>query len=307
MINAVDLFAGAGGMTAGGTKAGLDVIFAANHNPIAVDTHKQNHPLTVHACQDLHQINWNTVPAHDFLLASPACQGHSRASGKHKHTLKGDMSRSTAWAVVSALEAHKAPIALIENVSDFMKWNLYPAWIYAIESLGYSIKAEILNSANFGVPQSRERLFFILSRSKNPIQPNFELEFEDIQTARTIIDLEDEGHEWSLVSDRVAKTQMRVSNSKKRFGEIHLDAAYGSAKIGRSLDAPLGVVTCVNKHSLVKGDRIRPLTIKELIAAQSFDDSYIWPKSKVATKLLLGNAVPPKMAKKVIQAVLKAA
>ncbi|WP_411978688.1 DNA cytosine methyltransferase [Vibrio sp. Vb1755] len=65
-------------------------------------------------------------------------------------------------------------------------------------------------------------------------------------------------------------------------------------------------MTTVNKHSLVIEDKIRPLSIREQAAAQTFDESYIWPDSAVATKMMIGNAVPPLMAQKVTEAVLKA-
>src|SRR5699024_2118387 len=81
-MKAIDLFAGAGGFSTGARMAGVDVVFAANHRPQAVEVHSSNHPATMHACQDLHQLDWSTVPPHDLLMASPACQGHSRARGK---------------------------------------------------------------------------------------------------------------------------------------------------------------------------------------------------------------------------------
>ena len=49
--------------------AGVPVLWAANHWPLAVATHSRNHPNPQHLCQDLHQANWATVPAHDLLLA----------------------------------------------------------------------------------------------------------------------------------------------------------------------------------------------------------------------------------------------
>jgi len=81
-MRAIDLFAGAGGFSTGATQAGANVVWAANHWQVAVDTHAANHASTQHACQDLHQADWSRVPDHDLLLASPACQGHSKARGR---------------------------------------------------------------------------------------------------------------------------------------------------------------------------------------------------------------------------------
>lgn len=73
MITCADLFAGAGGFSTGARMAGLTPVYAANHWPAAVEIHARNHPGAQHACQDLHQADWSTVPAHDVLLASPCC------------------------------------------------------------------------------------------------------------------------------------------------------------------------------------------------------------------------------------------
>lgn len=83
-MEAIDLFAGAGGFSEGARLAGVRVTWAANHWRQAVEYHGQNHPETVHACQDLQQADWREVPGHDVMLASPACQGHSPARGKEK-------------------------------------------------------------------------------------------------------------------------------------------------------------------------------------------------------------------------------
>jgi DNA (cytosine-5)-methyltransferase 1 len=303
MVRGIDLFAGGGGTSTGAIKAGVNIIWCANHNKLAVDFLKKNHPGMDVICQDLHQADWSTVPEHDILFASPCCQGHSRAAGKVKRTIKADQSRSTAWAVVSALEAHKTKVAVIENVLDFMKWQLFDAWKYAMESMGYTLSINLINAADLGVPQNRLRLIIVATRTKHPLELN--LTKEDHVPARTFIDLSFEGHDWDLVADRVQKTRSRVENGRKQFGEIFLDAAYGTERSGRSLDRPIGTITTVNKHSVVFGDYIRPISVAEAAAAQSFPPNYKWPSSSTATKHMIGNAVPPLMAEKITTAILR--
>ena len=128
-MNGIDLFAGLGGFSTGAKMAGCNVVWAANHWRAAVDMHTLNHPNTLHICQDLQQADWSQVPAHDLLMASPACQGHSRARGKDR--AHHDAQRSTAWAVVSAAESHRPAVVLVENVPEFAQWTLYPAWCAA--------------------------------------------------------------------------------------------------------------------------------------------------------------------------------
>ena len=108
----VDLFAGWGGFTEGAEMAGANVVFAANHWPLAVKAHALNHPATAHACQDLRALDWSSLPEHDIMLAAPACQTHSQASQPQRaaalsagrKVTNHDALRETAHAVLDAAE-----------------------------------------------------------------------------------------------------------------------------------------------------------------------------------------------------------
>jgi DNA (cytosine-5)-methyltransferase 1 len=132
-MTVIELFAGAGGFSEGARMAGVTVAWAAHHWPLAVQYHEANHPTTQHQCQDLQQADWRVVPPHDIVLASPACQGLSPASGKERP--RHDALRSTAWAVVACAEYHRTPILLVENVPAFEKWVLSPAWQDALRRI----------------------------------------------------------------------------------------------------------------------------------------------------------------------------
>lgn len=97
IMKAIDLFAGAGGFSTGAVMAGCSVVWAANHWPAAVAVHADNHPDTVHTCQDLQQADWTRVPAHDLLMASPACRGHSRAKARNARTMTRCAARHGPW------------------------------------------------------------------------------------------------------------------------------------------------------------------------------------------------------------------
>ena len=161
-IRTIDLFSGVGGSSTAAINAGLDVVWAANHNPEAVRYHELNHPGVIHSCQDLHQTNWEEVPSYEFGMASPCCQGHTNARGKEGPTHY--KSRSTAWAVISSMEFHRPEIQLVENVPEFMKWPLFKQWASCIEALGYSLSLNVLDSADHGIPQNRSRLFIIATK-----------------------------------------------------------------------------------------------------------------------------------------------
>lgn len=304
-MRAIDLFAGAGGFTEGAELAGCDVLWAANHWETAVATHATNHADTIHVCQDLRQANWMEVPAHDLLLASPCCHGHSRARGKDRP--QHEASRSTAWAVVDCAEYHRQPFFVIENVPEFMEWSLYPSFCDAMQRLGYALSPHVVDAADHGVPQNRERLFLVGSRSKHPIKLDLPRR-EQVPVARI---LKWDVYPWSPIikPGRSPKTLRRVSNGRASYGRRFVMPYYGSGSglTGRSLDRPLGTVTTKDRWALVDGDRMRMLAIPEYLAAMGFRADYRLPARKDTALQMIGNAVSPIVACDVIESLKKAA
>src|SRR5690606_13688432 len=208
-----------------------------------------------HVCQDLHQANWEQVPSHDIMLASPCCQGHSKARGKAANNPQHDASRSTAWAVVSAAEYHRPPVVVVENVPEFLDWSLYPAWRLAMQALGYQIAPHVIDSADYGAPQNRVRMFLVLTQSNAPLMLNM-LPEKHIP-ARSFIDLD--GGNWQPINKpgRAAATLERVANGRREHGDVFLFSYYGNTKTGRSIDRPVGTITTRDRWAIVKGDKMR--------------------------------------------------
>lgn len=302
-MKAIDLFAGAGGFSTGAKAAGCDVVWAANHWPAAVAIHEANHPNTAHACQDLQQTNWTTVPAHDLLLASPACQGHSPARGKELP--HHDALRSTAWAVVSAAECHRPAVAIVENVPEFLDWALYPSWLDAWRRLGYAGTPLVLDAANHGVPQHRERMFLVLTRSHAAI--TLTLPRRAFVGADRVIDFN--AGKWSQISDRVPATQARARRGRAAFGERFVMPYYksGSGLTGRDLRRPIGAITTKNRWGIVDGERMRMVAANETRAFMGFPADYILPRGVTEATFMLGNAVCPPVVTDLINAVRAAA
>jgi len=305
MTTAIDLFAGLGGWSTGARMAGVDVLWAANHWQSAVQWHSENHPDTIHSCQDLHQADWTSVPSHDILLASPCCQGHSKARGKASGNPQHDASRSTAWAVVSALEFHRPGVALVENVTEFMAWTLYPAWAAAMQALGYQIAPHIIDCADLGVPQNRVRLVLVCTLSKAPLHLN--LQRYQHQPATSFIDF-DAGN-WSDIErkGRATATLERIQAGRATYGERFVFSYYGNTKSGRSLQRPIGTITTRDRWAIVDGNRMRMLTADENLLAMSFPRETKRPANHRLTVHLAGNAVPPLAACRVLEAVRTAA
>lgn len=299
-MTAIDLFAGAGGFTLGATMAGVRVVWAANHWEAAVQIHSANHPDAAHLCQDLHQADWEAVPRHDLLLASPACQGHSRARGTDRP--RHDAARSTAWAVVSCAEFHRPRAFVVENVPEFAQWELYAPWIDAMRRLGYAISVQIHDAADHGVPQHRRRLFVVGVRSKAALQ------IPRILRAHVPVSsiLATDG-QWSAVSLMCPRTRARVEHGRRQHGDRFLVAYYGSSRGGRSLDRPIGTITTRDRYALVDGKRMRMLTVEEYRDAMGFPPTFVLPSNRRLAKHLIGNAVCPPVARDIVAHIKEAA
>lgn len=303
-MNAVDLFSGCGGFTQGAVAAGAKMLWAADHNRAAVDWHARNHPGTVHACQDLHQADWSQVPAHDLLLASPCCQGHSPARGTDKP--HHDKQRSTAWAVVSCAEYHRPPVVIVENVVNFAEWILFGSWVDAMRRLGYSITAKKVDAATHGVPQNRVRLFMVFVRARNPI--TFKLPERPQVPIGDVIDWN--YPKWSRIAreGRSVATLRRIKAGRAAFGKRFVAPYYGSGSgaTGRSIERPLGVITTLDRWAVIDGRKMRMLQPPELRAAMGFPAGYLLPEQRRLAIQLLGNAVCPPVATDIINAVKRA-
>lgn len=291
MISAVDLFAGAGGFTLGATMAGYRVRWAANHWPLAVAAHAANHRETEHVCQDLHQANFNNVPDHDVGLCSPSCQGQSRARGKDRP--HHDACRATAWVVPAYAEAKRPKGIVVENVPEFLNWELFPAWRDAMAILGYRFAPHILDAADFGIPQHRVRLFLIAIRNAEPIQLTFAP--RPHRPASSII--HDDGR-WSAVRSKCQNTRHRIAAGRREFGSQFLIPYYssGSGLTGRSLDRPIGTITTRARWAVVNGTKMRMLSLAESKAAMGFPQDYVLHRTTTHSLTMLGNAVVPKIA-----------
>ncbi|MBN7321042.1 DNA cytosine methyltransferase [Mycobacteroides abscessus subsp. massiliense] len=184
-ISLTDFFCGAGGSSTGAVDVdGVEVRAAANHWQLAVETHNANHPDADHYCADLSQIHPLYFPKTTMGWFSPECTNHSQAKGRKRLDAQPDLfgetlpdeaaerSRATMWDVVRFSEFHRYELVFVENVVEAAAWAPFPAWLAAMESLGYDHRLVMLNSmhaqlAGFGAPQSRDRLYVVFWRRGN--------------------------------------------------------------------------------------------------------------------------------------------
>lgn len=300
-MRAVDMFAGWGGFTAGAEEAGIDVVWAANHWPLAVETHQLNHPGTLHVCQDLRQADWAKLPAYEVLLAGPACQGHSSASQPRRRPYH-DALRATAWAVVDCADETEPEAIVVENVPAFVRWRLFEHWKGALEALGYTLDVRFLTASHFGVPQRRTRLFVVCTRNGKKV-PDLVAEDEEPPFGPCLQPAPESS--WSMVADAPPGVRRRIERSAARHGDRFL-TQHTRDHFGVSLDEPIRTITTAPCHwNLVDGGRYRPLTGRELARGMGFPDSYCWHEGTSVADVTrgLGNAVCPPVATALLRAV----
>jgi DNA (cytosine-5)-methyltransferase 1 len=195
-LTVTDLFCGAGGSSSGLVEAGYRVVIAANHWPLAIESHQVNHPETDHAQADISQVDPRYFPRTDVLWASPECTNHSIAKGVKRQRALGEAlfeldgtrpladeaanrSRATMWDVPRFAEAHQYRAIIIENVVDAYRWIMFPAWLQAMELLGYRHEIVWMNSMHaqqggLPAPQSRDRMYIVFWRKEQKGRPALE-------------------------------------------------------------------------------------------------------------------------------------
>ncbi|NMD58316.1 DNA cytosine methyltransferase [Tsukamurella columbiensis] len=175
-LTVTDMFCGAGGSSTGLTQhPAFTVKVAANHWQQALDTHGANHPDVDHKRADIHTVDPRSFPKTDVLWASPECTNHSVAKGRKRNSVEdpaAERSRATMWDVPRFAEYHQYQAIITENVVDAAKWVLFPAWLQAMQLLGYEHTIIFSNSmhaqaAGMPAPQSRDRMYVMFWRRGN--------------------------------------------------------------------------------------------------------------------------------------------
>lgn len=302
-MRVVDLFSGAGGSSTGLVAAGATVVAAVNHWPVAVASHAAAHPTTDHRCEDAAILDPTTLPAHDVLWASPSCTGHTKARGNDRP--HHDAARATAWCVVRVAEAHLPRVLVVENVPEFTRWQLYPAWRHALTLLGYRLSEQIIDAADAGVPQHRKRLFVVGVRARRPLV----LEQPRVPHRGAGLALDLLGGTWHPWASYAPASVARIRDAVRAQGPVCLVPYYGSASshAGRSLSRPVGTLTTRDRYVVVVNDEARVLTVEEQLALSGFPRGYPLTGTRRDRVAQIGNAVCPPVAEWIGRQIARAA
>lgn len=165
----IDLFCGAGGLTAGLKRAGFNVVAGVEINPEMAKTYKANHPTTKLLIRDVREITGKEIfeltglKEIDLVAGCPPCQGFTTLTTKyHRKDSRNDLVLEMARLV----EEMMPKMVMMENVSGLANRGkpLLDGFVERLESLGYLVNKGVLQMADYGVPQSRRRLVLLAGK-----------------------------------------------------------------------------------------------------------------------------------------------
>jgi DNA (cytosine-5)-methyltransferase 1 len=164
----IDLFAGAGGMSLGARRAGVDVQFAVENEPWACATYRRNHPTTLVHEGDIRKVAakilqpWTVSLESLVLFGGPPCQGFSWSNAKTRNN-----SNTNNWLFrefIRVAKILKPAWIVFENVQGFVDTGggfFCESTERSFKRMGYNVWTKKLNAIDFGVPQDRTRFFLV--------------------------------------------------------------------------------------------------------------------------------------------------
>lgn len=279
-LNIFGTFICGGGSTMGYKLAGFNHLGGVEIDPKVADVYKTNHKPKYLYVEDIRDfVKRNDIPEElynlDILDGSPPCSSFSMAGNREKDWGKEKVFREgQALQVLDDLffdyielaKKLQPKVVIAENVKGLIQGNA-KAYVRKIkagfEEAGYKVQLFLLNAASIGVPQKRERVFFICQRNDLKL-PKLELVF----------------NEKEIILSEFAKGEPHTRKaSPKRFGDVILKENSSSNTIVSNSD-----------FFLYKND-IKP-TKETLYIIGTFPIDY---KSKLDSKYLIGMSVPPVM------------
>lgn len=306
MYKVVSLFAGCGGCDQGiqgdfeynnnhYDKLPFELIYALDIDQKALNTHRLNFECENVVCGDIREIDTDTIPDCDVLIGGFPCQSFSTVNPtKDPFDDRANLYKQ----MVRVVEAKKPRIFIAENVKGFM--TLYKGQIFekvcnAFRDVGYELYPKLINAANYGVPQKRERVIIV------GVRKDIKKEF--------LFPKETTAEKWVPLS--VAVPKLAIEEKKYYFSEKAVQGmknAKNNMKRGlaQKLDEPcLTVTSHLAKVSINSRDPVllvdeekelyRRFTPREAARIQSFPDSFKFAGSESDAYRQIGNAVPPVM------------
>lgn len=315
-IRVLDLFCGAGGSSWGALKAGAEIVMGIDSWDQAIASYNENfnnvgRVFSLTATTDPSKFGLKKGEI-DLILASPECTNHTCAKGS---AIRSEESKRTANYVLKFAETLLPRWIIIENVIHMRNWNGYIPFLKKLNKIGYNYRIEILDSEDFGVHQTRKRLFVICDRKYIPSPIN--ITTINNKPVRDILDINLKTMHDNL-PNKPLESPGRAKPTIQRFlrgiGAIgnevpFLIVYYGSDGSGgwQPLDRPLRTITTIDRFGLVtwinRKPHLRMLQVHELMRAMGFEenDQFVLLGSRRQKIMQLGNGVCPPVMEAIVR------
>ncbi len=315
-LTAFALFSGAGGLHLGLEQVGFHIAVASDISPYAADTHKRNRPEVPFICEDARKLTGARLmeaaggKRPDIIVGGPPCQGFSTLGDKMSANPKNELFGAFA-RIVDELTPKFILMENVKSLTTMYEGRFKDYIIETFENMGYSMNWAVLNAADFGVPQIRNRVFFFGTRhaasfsfplpSHGPLTDTPYLTTED-----AIGDLVNKGTE---IPNHIALSHSEIVVMRYKLipegGRLpppdELPIEIRRANFGNTykrLHRKLPALTMVpgNNAFPIHPTLHRSLTPREAARIQTFPDDIIFKGDRRNQCILVGNAVPPTMA-----------
>ena len=293
----IDLFAGLGGFRISLESLGAKCIYSNDWNISVQKVYAENFGETPEG--DITQVDEHTIPDHDILCAGFPCQAFS-ISGKQRGF---EDSRGTLFFDVARIvKAKKPKVVFMENVKNFATHDngkTLEVIKGTMEELGYTFYQEVLNAADYGIPQNRERIYMVCFR--NDLRVNSFTYPKPFKLTRHVEDfmLDDEELLKELTIERPDTYYNGVKDNQYRNKSIRLgmvnkgrqgERIYSAKGIAITLSANGGGIFAKTGGYLING-KTRKLHPRECARIMGYPDSYKISQNTNQAYTQLGNSV----------------
>lgn len=329
----VSLYSGAGGLDRGFIDAGFEIVWANDFDSYAVATYHEN--IGDHAVWG-DVLNTPLPDVHpDVLVGGPPCQGFSVAGRMRPN----DPRSQHVLHFMDAVEQLSPQAFVMENVKALAVNQRWSPIINRLEgrakALGYEPALFVLNASDYGVPQARERMFFVGVKGSTPLSkpvPKTATAPPTVRQAFALLPPFGHAGNNTVTGAKIVPSKQPVMRPTAHVGSLLFNGSGRPLQLDRpakTLPASMGgnATPIVDQRELETGaepwvveyhrqlangsrpltsvpDFLRRITVEEAAALQTFPPGYRFIGPRVAQYRQVGNAVPPKLAEAVARALL---
>ena len=304
-MTVVSLFCGAGGFDLGFVQAGYQVVWANDNWSDAVETYRRN--LGDHVfLEDIEKISDDRVPNADIVIGGFPCQGFSAANTGRT---AGDRRNTLYLELLRIVKTKRPRFFVAENVKGILsldRGRVFQMIRGDFEQAGYRVRHAVLNAADYGVPQRRERVFLLgvsYDHDLDPVFPPPRTHAPKGEAAALGL------KPWVGVGDALAGIPEPwephdLSNHECTKYKLRFNGYLGHRTVDGELPAPTITARGDDRGGVViqhHPTNHRRLSAREAAVVQSFPLDYVFFGTKTSVYRQVANAVPPIVAKAIAE------